>query len=483
MKKKWRVVAVIGGVVALIAVGAVFYANREHADYVRAAKLLPTARQEAEAMFGPLTWEEYRKEKGISGEADLEEWTTIAKSVPTTISAQWSLPPEDSDQWKTSPYSLTSRERFLAERVWFSQIGDRVDRLRFRHIMRDDGSDWDFRFIGRSTDIAKALRIGLIGAADDGNADAVLELGRAFNSVIAELAVEPSGLANLKADAFRTLLLLGVLRAAVRNRNDVAVMRSLMTVVLEYPPAPTVREAFAADARMVDVYLEQLRNLEPGEINSWFNDVVGDYEFLEEMMDPSLMKLYDLVEKFRGERPEYRRKTGRRTAAALEARHWQVLVEYTNLLEDIARNKPGARAAMIKLDDEILFGGDWSYELANSMHWSWFFELRIRNLFGERAARSAFELLSRFPDYPDLPDELPPDLVFADPFGGLPVLYRKTQTGFLIYTRYENLIDDGFPLDDPDQLREEVRLMFSSGTEDFGLTVSYDPITPMPWAP
>lgn len=57
MKKRKRLIWVVASATLLaVFVGALFYlATREHPDYVRAAKLLPDARQRAWEVFGALT--------------------------------------------------------------------------------------------------------------------------------------------------------------------------------------------------------------------------------------------------------------------------------------------------------------------------------------------------------------------------------------------------------------------------------------------
>lgn len=465
MTKKRRKRALVAVALFSVVVGLLAYlALRENPDYVRAAKLLPAAQREAEAMFGPLTWAEWRADNGVSAEADLERWTEVAETVPETISSLWSF----------NPSPMTSREIFIAEREWYSRISSEIESLRFRHIMREDGEDWDFTNLYDGRDISRALRIGIIGAADDGNAEAVLEFGRALNKIYTELTVEPSSLIEFSASSSRMLLHQAVIRAAVRNRRDPAVIKSLLSVLDERPLLPTVRELMAADARGWHVYLEQLKSQEPAEIDAWL-DEWGSIELKENIAGPVQNFLFEWLERLRGERPELNRNTGNRTVAALEARYWEVMVDYTKLFEDRIANKPGARDAILAKDESLLNIGDRSYEFAHEFYWSMFFGNQIRRLFNEQATRVVVLLVSRFPEYADLPAALPADLDFADPFGGDPILYRKTPTGFLIYTRYENEKDDGFPLMSPDQLGWEASFARCPGYEDWGVIVSYSP--------
>ena len=71
------------------------------------------------------------------------------------------------------------------------------------------------------------------------------------------------------------------------------------------------------------------------------------------------------------------------------------------------------------------------------------------------------------------------DLLFADPYGGRDALYRKTKYGFVIYSRSEDGVDDGFLPETPDLFRER-DVMSYSNDKDEGLVICYDPIVPVP---
>ncbi|MCH7905430.1 MAG: hypothetical protein IH944_12820 [Armatimonadetes bacterium] len=468
MKKKWRVLAIIGGAVALVVVGAVFYANREHPDYVRAAKLLPAARLEAEAMFGPLTWEEYRAENGISGEVDLAKWEEVAASIPTRVKAQI-----DSRSTRR-----TDKAVFREEREWFDRFANEVGELRFRHILMEGGEEWELPFTQYST-IVRALTIGIVGAADEGDADAVLVIGRASNNFIAALNEEPALISEMLNYAFVAILNQGILQSAVRNRDNPAVLQSIRTVLKERMHVPTIREVMSAQARSMSLELNRFRTMSPRAINDTLNEY-EEFSFAAKP-EPRLQKIvYDAWERITGERPTRKRKTGRRTAAALEARYWEVLVKYTVLFEQLTANEPGTRKEIVALADFLENTRDRSYEIAPFPMFSVIIDSHIEWEFDHNVLRTAVALIERYPDHADVPEALPADLSFADPFGGDPVIFRKTPRGFLIYSRYVNESDDGFPPEQPDQLGTEASIWYSLDRQEYGLIVSYDPIVPVP---
>ncbi|MCH7905429.1 MAG: hypothetical protein IH944_12815 [Armatimonadetes bacterium] len=464
-KKKWRVLAIIAGVVALFAVGVVFYSNREHADYVRAAKLLPTARREAEAMFGPLTWEEYRAENGITVEDDLSKWEDVAATIPRKVKALY----------ETYPSPGTERAVFIAERDWFDQIGSQLEELRVMHVPMADGEFSEYSFGSPCREIAKALWTGILGAAEEGDAEAVLAIARASNSMIAKMDAEPAVIHHLITHAMVAMFDGALLRSAVKYRSNPAVLKSIRTVLDERPRIPAIGEVLSAEARSKSIHLQHLRKLSPYEINEWLNDYAGSV--LTAKTEPPLLRfLYDAWERVSGER----RQTGKQTAAALEARYWKVLAEYAILFERLVANEPGARKEIVALAAFMENTLDRSYEIAPAPYFSLLIDGHIKFGFGESALRAAVELIERYPVHADVPNALPSDLSFADPFGGDPIIFRKTARGFLIYSRFTNEIDDGFPVDYPDQLGEEARFAFAFDRKDYGLIVSYDPNTPVP---
>ncbi|MCH7905431.1 MAG: hypothetical protein IH944_12825 [Armatimonadetes bacterium] len=465
MKKKWRVLAIIAGAVVLVTVGAVFYANREHPDYVRAAKLLPAARQEAEAMFGPLTWDEFRAENGIDFQDDTAAWEEVVSNIPQAVKTQY----------ETRGPLRNERAVFLAEREWFFQVRSQVQDLRIMHVLAEDGEFWAYSF-NSYTEIIKALGVGIDGAAEVGDAEAVLEIGRAANSIIAAFNEEPSFIHHLVTFALLVIIDHVILSAAVRNRSNPAMLKSLQTVLNERPPILTIREVMSADARSESIYFEQLRTMSPLKIDDWLDEYAAAAR-----PEPPLLKIvYNASERVTGERPTLKRRTGNKTAAALEARRLEVMVRYTILFENLVNKEPDARRRINVLADRIEQTVDRSYELATYLMFSTVVYVHISYAFNEAALRSAIALLGRYPDYEDLPETLPADLSFADPFGGGSVIYRKTPRGFLIYSRSMNGTDDGYPLSDPDELGQEASMVFYLNREDAGLIVSYDPITPAP---
>ena len=103
----------------------------------------------------------------------------------------------------------------------------------------------------------------------------------------------------------------------------------------------------------------------------------------------------------------------------------------------------------------------------------------IDRSFDRHAVEVAIEMAGRYPEYADLPDELPQDLIFTDPYAkGAETLYRKTATGFIIYSRWKNGIDDGF--DNPDYPREQYLHSWPSSTDraDRETVVNYLPTNP-----
>jgi hypothetical protein len=98
-----------------------------------------------------------------------------------------------------------------------------------------------------------------------------------------------------------------------------------------------------------------------------------------------------------------------------------------------------------------------------------------RSVFLERAVAASMSLVRKFPVQSALPETLPDDVAFVDPFGGGPARYRRTSVGFIIYTRAANGVDDGFELDSPEQAGMEGSFKKGKDGKDWGFIVSYVP--------
>lgn len=469
MKKKRRTWVYAGAVVVFVAVLLVFIANREHPDYVRAAKLLPQARKEARAAFGALTWEEWRTENGINGEADFDAWDALAESIPQTVVAFTSYDPGTPPQ-----------EVYNAEKEWFDSLEPWVDPLVIRHVIGEDGTEWDIDNFRAPREISKAIYVGLRGAADAGDSDAVLRLGRISNKLIAEMQVEPSVIHTLVATALRNIFDDALLEAAARNHGDRDVVQSVTTVFSERVPLTPVHEVMAADVRLTQVYLDHLNSISTDRIDDWLNEYSSE-NFVDGMKGSGGRTVFDLLEGMTGQEPQFKRKTGKRTVQALEARFWEVEVMQADLVERAMNGDSKAEKELAALRSRYTDGYDRSYELADmSLMAPTLIDALRRTLLHDLTMRSALSLIQRCPEYDALPNALPEDLVFEDLLAKGPIIYRKTPTGFVIYSRYENGIDDGFKPNDPDQLRMIMNFSYSNSQEDVGLIVSYDPITPIP---
>lgn len=467
MKKKRRKwVWVFVGLVAVSFLFGAFLAFKEHPDYKRAAKGLPLAKSRAEKTFGAVTWEEYRKETGRVRNVDLSMWKKAADSVPQQIK----------DYFRSVNPTATYHDVYSQDREWFERVDTLITNLHFEHQPDEDGIGWNTDHFTDAKNLAKALMVGLVGAADEGDAEAVLTIGTAANALNRALLEEPAVMPVLVASAIAAITRGAVVRAAVRNRANDAVVKSLVALADDMPSWLPIRDVMAANARAESIYIDRLRSLNPGEIDESLDQWVG-MGFQSGSYSPAVEKGIEVWEEWTGNEFKRRRRTGTNTAAALEARYWEVTVDVTPLMEDVVRNEPGSRNMLRRYSAEIETQDDRSYELAASGVLALLFvDAYLWNRFNDKATKVAVELIDRFPSHDRLPTVLPADLHFADPFGGDPILFKKTKRGFLIYTRSSNLNDDGFPWDNPEQEGYEARATMSRDSLDRGLVVSYDPI-------
>lgn len=459
-----------------VVVGLFFYlAARENPDYVRAAKRLPEARMKAQSMFGPLTWDEYPAQEGIDPEADLALWQKVVDSIPVAVTSYVQDP---------GGSGTTRQNLFQQEQRWFENADTLIADLRWWHGMNTEHPGFGSEDLLLSKSIVQALSVGIVGAAERGDAEAVLKLGRSVNRVVEEILVEPVAWPVLVARANRSILCQALIRAAVRNRDDQAVQDSVRQILEELPVMPTVREHMGGELRSIKTFIEFLRPLSPGQVDEQLNERWGlKEEDLRSSFLDRATKFWGRItgEEDTGAEPWMNRRTGSSTVDALDARVLEVLVRTTELMEAVEHNDTSARALLERPDWLLNESIDRSYELVwSAPTGTTSIDAHLRAEFHDRAALAAFGLIDRFPRQDDLPDELPADLQFPDPFGGEPAHYVKTATGFLIFTVGSDYNDAGYKPSHPDILGSEVR--FTTGLIDgqWAYIISYDPIVREP---
>jgi hypothetical protein len=125
--KKWRQSAVVIGLACAAVAVIAYFATMEDPDYVRAAKEYDSALASAKEAFGPLTWEEYRAQRGTDSGHDPRLWKDVSDTVPSAVTRHLEEP--------LGPgRSPTNRALFVANRDWFLSCYDRVRNLTYRHV-------------------------------------------------------------------------------------------------------------------------------------------------------------------------------------------------------------------------------------------------------------------------------------------------------------------------------------------------------------
>ena len=231
--------------VAVSLLFGVFLASGEHPDYKRAAEGLPLAKSRAQEMFGTLSWEQYRRETGTVRNVDLSLWKKAADSVPQHIK----------DYLTSISPTETNLDVYSQDRDWFNEVDALTANLHFEYQLDDYGTDWDYGQFTHSRDLAKALAVGIIGAADEGDAEAVLMIGLAANTLNRALLEEPAAIPALVASAISSITNRAIVRAAVRKRKDKDVVQSLVAIAADIRSWPPIKEIMSAEIRNTQIYL------------------------------------------------------------------------------------------------------------------------------------------------------------------------------------------------------------------------------------
>ena len=476
MTKRTKWLLATAGVAVVIAF-SIYLFTRENPAYINAAKGLEQAKKNAVRSFGTLTWEEYRAERGIETRDDSDAWEEIKRTVPVVV-YNYSYP---------DPGDTGLKAAFLADRSWFVTIGDRIDGLTIQHVYDPKYKQWSRRSSITNYSVHRALQNGVIGAADAGDIEAVRRITQAEWSLIEKERSETDWSSYLITEAMISVFERALLVAVVRNRNNPDVLDEIRNGLQNWPRMPSLADSFAGDVRSESHTLDELRGLEPWEIDQWLDDrLLHIQELLSiwKRRTPS----EQLESDFGFAKTRVRnvfRGTGPHTLDALNARYWEMAVEFHDAMDGFEQDRSKSRKQVFAAGAIMFDKNDVSYELAKMVLGLNFYvatsQLSVHRVFWRESGprRVAVEMIWRFPEYESLPDELPQDLLFADSYGGGDVLYRKTSAGFVIYSRGENKIDDGFVETEPGLFRESDVRTISIG-KDYGLVVCYDPIVPVP---
>ncbi|MCH7905466.1 MAG: hypothetical protein IH944_13000 [Armatimonadetes bacterium] len=463
-RRRWILLGV-GLFVAAVA-ALLFLGLREDPRYVKAARGLEQAREDARDAFGTLTWEEFREANGTEYRDDREGWRELKESIPASVAAF-----SDRDTTPTS----TPAEVFREEEEWFRALEERIAPLALHHIFIGDWGDWTVESTIDARRVIQAMTVAIIGAADDGDVKSLERYTMLAFDVIAVAEQEQDTSTYFSGMINRSIVWEALVTASIKNRSNARVMSVARALVQKLPPTPSLAEVVAGDSRTLARLLEALHTLNPYQIGPWLEQGAYGYSSVDDL-PTRFDRMKELWASLFSDEEVKMRRTGNRTADALEARYYESVVEAERLARLLSpvdgSGTEELRRHFIELD-EI---NDLSYELATVLLGSqdtivgW----AISFGFERRSSEAAIDMLGRYPKYADLPDELPQDLALIDPYGsGRDALYRKTGTGFVIYSRWTNGRDDGF-IESIFYGDEYVQFQARSGNElDRGTIVNY----------
>ena len=450
-----------------------FIALGEHRDYIRGAEGLEEARARAREVIGELTWDEYREKHGYQAADDKEEWLTLEASIPPMFE-EYEL------SFLEGPPLCAVEELYLQNRDWLFSLAEQIEPLRLtRPTARDElnvpfGADY---IAGR--EIAKVMCNLLLGAADAGDVEGVREAGR-ITWMIVERQLEETDVGSwMIAESLAFRAEREIVEAAVRNRHNKEVVTVLLEVFAQRPQLPSKADTLIGEMRTYMPIVREMQGKKPGELDQaldrWFgsNPEYPDSGKIDAWVRQALKKLN------KDETPVSNRQTGSRTMDALEARYYEVFLKCYEASLDLPYTSSNAHKEMQELTDLLDSYTDRSYELASIFHYPGGVEFHNSELVQQDTPAIALELVARYPDYENLPDELPDDLVHPDAFGGEPLLYKKTPYGFVVYSRFENRVDDGFPAD-PELLQRQALFTRTWPQLDTGFIVAYKALDPVP---
>ena len=169
------------------------------------------------------------------------------------------------------------------------------------------------------------------------------------------------------------------------------------------------------------------------------------------------------------------RRIGEHAVDALEARLWEVQLDDFALQAEMLTERPIKLEQHDEFLDAFLAKKDLSYEYAKAAVYPRANLSFVQYDLLHDLSQLALKIMELYPSATSLPKALPEEMLPEDPFSTDNVLYKKTATGFIVYSVYTNGTDDGYPLHDPDRyLLKNADISRSSSGLDFGIVLNYE---------
>ncbi|MCH7905433.1 MAG: hypothetical protein IH944_12835 [Armatimonadetes bacterium] len=450
----------------LVAVGVLLFVGaRENPDYVRAAKLLPEAKQRAREVFGPLTWEEYRAEKGIVHRDDTSKWRRIERSIPDDL---WDF------RWLDPPEPEKYGEVFEANRAWMLGLSSETENLVFHQPYPERLFD---ESLIPAKNLINMLATGIIGAADVGDVDAVRQIAETAWNILEKWSEEPSTLHATMVISGVSVITEALLTAVVRNIENERLLAVAQEFIANAPTPPELRLTLAGDARSNLEFFRSLRDEGLENLNQTLNSI-SDVAPILAPPASSTPTLWDDVREYVSDLfndNANTRNAGKHAFDALEGRLWEVEVDVLTYYEAVQQDPSSNRQKSKKFVDELAAKTDISYEYAQASVTALAAFRSIQHDLTRDLALLALSIISENSSVESLPEYLTDDRLFPDPFAGTNILYRKTSTGFVVYSRSDDGADGGFSNIPANlSLRQNVNITYDVLRTDYGIIVNYE---------
>lgn len=469
-KGKKRLLIALG--VVVVAVGlftvAVYGLTSEHPDYVIAAKGLEKARKEAEKRFGPLDHGNAHK-----GGSDNAAWAAIDDSIPRDVS----------DATKATSALPDYKSLFSNSRSWYETLPSRIEPLQTGFTdqtdiseatagLGDGGMVTGIQGLSIVKNIGKTCQVGVIGAADAGDAAAVRYIGRTGALLVDKLLKSERLIYVLVADAIRSIVTTGLMTGLARNATDAAIREACVDALDALPPLTSALKLIKEDALSQALIFQLLRSEKQRGLDESIDEMSGACPVKPTRIEVWIQQSIATLAGRKATSTIHR--VGRHTVDALEARYWETATSLYDATLQAQDDLYQAQLNVSAVSATVRGSSDRSYEIAAIAFSQYLLNSRQRNRLSVDSARASAILVDRSPDPATLPNALPSDLVFIDPFTGKPIQYQRLSDGFIIYSLGENKKQDNALIDFPPKFSNIGNFIkFGQDGDDWGFAVKY----------
>ena len=439
--------------------------SKEHRDYVKAAANYDEVVRETQRRYGVLDFNGWRDVEDRWIMSGYNQLHTIYENIP-----------EEAGIHDHTGHNHTDAEIFADAKEWLEYTAHWATEIHITHYGEVPSDDSYFYALRWYRHIIPALANTLRGAVEAKDVAGIEQHFEIVWHLLRGMQNEAAVGSWMHLEVTNEHFLITAMTLAVENRNNRAVFEALKNGIDGFHRTMTIQEAFGSTVRELNEFLYDASRFEGEKFDEWIESLGGAYQEHIEDGVPNTQFAQSMRSVFGKDKPS--RNAGESGIKAVTTRIYEVMIAADLSDDAVSKGQIWDRSYIDTIKQKTL--EDRSYEIVSLMMTPLFdrfdYDYNTARFLGQ-ALPLALEIVEENRRQSSLPDSIEASRLFADPFGGEPIKYYKTNAGFALvsasedrmyHDRYEK---DGFaPF--------ETKTMFMRGTnlrlqDDLVLSIKY----------